>query len=190
MQCIIVPLPPKIKHGISILKVTAVNASSSYVDKIPLFNKLVDQVFNILREYDEKHYPDKEWMINEAMNLRQLQIEGTLHSAIYRKLDQVVVPILAEIIALIDHNYNLNLISGELPLHTNSKLWLDIFDKSELCRRKLTYEVLFPNQTEKRIPRQVHVSANFHAKFPFSWLIQGSMSLLLNQTKQTAGILK
>ena len=155
---------------------------------MPLFNKLEDQIFNILREYDEQHYTDKEWIINEAMNLRQLQIEGTLHGAIYRKLDQIVVPVLAEIIALIDHNNNLDLISGELPMSTNSKLWLDIFDTSDLCRSKLTYEVLFPNQAEKRIPRQV--LANFNAKFPFSWLIQDSMSVLLNQAIQTAGIVK
>ena len=164
------------------------NIPSSFVDEMPFFNNLVDLIFSILREYDDKHYPDKEWVINEAMNLRQLEIEGTLHSAIYRKLDQVVVSIVAEIIALIDHNYNLNLSSGE-PMCTNSKLWLEIFNKSDLCRSKLTYEVLFcnkPNQTEKRIPRQV--SANFNAKFPFSWLIQDSMSLLLTQAIQTTGI--
>ena len=132
-------------------------------------------------------YSEREWVLNEALSPRQLQRGGTLQSALYGKLDDVIVPILAEIIAFTDRNYNLNLINDS----NFCKLWLDIFCNPEICKFK--YKELFPERLGRQRQEVPGIggrrcSTDFRCRFPFSWIVKESLDVLLNQALHLAGI--
>ena len=132
-------------------------------------------------------YSEREWVLNEALSPRQLQRGGTLQSALYGKLDDVIVPILAEIIAFTDRNYNLNLINDS----NFCKLWLDIFCNPEICKFK--YKELFPERLGRQRQEVPGIggrrcSTDFRCRFPFSWIVKEFLDVLLNQALHLAGI--
>ena len=51
-----------------------------------------------------------EWVLDEALSAKKLQSGGTFQNVLKRKLDEVVVPIFAAILAFIDQYSNLSLL--------------------------------------------------------------------------------
>ena len=149
-----------------------------YIDKSSFDCRLVQFVTVVLKEMDDKNPEAKNWAFKEA--LKHSQISGTFRNALSRRLDRILLPILAKIISLIDKNYNLTIIHKHrdrknilLPI---AKLWLEIFSERTLC--KLSYEDVFTDnnvtQTKKWIPG-IGASLSDHVykcRFPFSWLCQ------------------
>ena len=147
-------------------------------------------IVQVLEGYHEFVYTDREWILNVAMSLKELQVEGTFQAALLRKIDDVVTPIFAEIIAFVDCNYNLDLMDSNDPHSDTSHLWLTMFDNTDVCN--ITYEQLFPEKLGK--PRQQVPGIggrlshfDFHCKFPFSWIIKEHIDVLLTQASHVAG---
>ena len=57
---------------------------------------------------------DVHWVLNEACNGRSLQSGGTFQNVLARKLDEVIVPVFARILASIDCYYNIDIIYHNL----------------------------------------------------------------------------
>ncbi len=64
------------------------------------------QIKHLLKERDELHN-DSQWVLNEALDGRRLQSGGTFQNVLSRRLDQVVIPVFASIIAFVDQYSNL-----------------------------------------------------------------------------------
>ena len=111
----------------------------------------------------EAVYQDDNWVLKEAMDMHNLQTGGTFMNALTRKLDEIVTPCLAEIIAFVDRGCNLSLL---LPLSSSlSKFWLKLF----ACKR--TDEAL--KYSDMVGGRRVSVNPdNSTCQFPFSWLVR------------------
>ena len=76
------------------------------------------QIKHLLKERDELDN-DSQWVLNEALDGRRLQSGGTFQNVLSRRLDEVVIPVFASIIAFVDQYSNL--------AHLNSKYVIMMF---------------------------------------------------------------
>jgi len=151
---------------------------------------LIRRVHELLVEKDDRS-PDKnsKWSTSEAMEHTNLQETGTYRKALWRKIQNAIVPILSEIIAFIDRDENLELLhSGNLWLR---KLWLQHFQDNKLT--ELHFESFL---TEEGVIRsQVPVTSSgrdshvFQCLLPFSWLIKEKVDCMRVHAKGLAGML-
>ena len=122
-------------------------------------------------------------MVNEALSSKKLQSGGTFQNVIARKLDQVIVPLFAEIIAMIDHNYNLDLVDPSVPVF---QLWLAMFREGRVMQFVYTDMVV-----REQVPGAGGRMAeeDFRCQLPFSWLVWETFEAQLDAAKNTAGSL-
>ena len=152
---------------------------------------MVQFVTGVLKEIDDINPEAKDWVFEEA--LKHSQISGTFRNALSRRLDKILLPILAKIIALIDKNFNLTIIHVHRDNTKISspiaRLWLEIFSERTLCR--ITYEDIFTTnnvaKTKKWIPGiGATLSDKFYTcSFPFSWICRE----VINVQKRDSAIL-
>ena len=64
------------------------------------------QIKHLLKERDELD-SNTQWVLNEALDGRRLQSGGTFQNVLSRRLDEVVIPVFASIIAFVDQYSNL-----------------------------------------------------------------------------------
>ena len=141
------------------------------------YDIIVSHIHRMLCEREEV-YQDDDWVMKEAMNLHNLQARGTLMNVLTRKLDDTIVPCLAEIIAFLDRNCNLSLLQTEpTPL---SQFWLRIF-ASKRAEESLKFSVLTSNQ------KILMIDENFTCEFPFSWMVKELMDSHFESAQSTRG---
>ena len=142
---------------------------------------------------DDKNPEAKNWAFKEA--LKHSQINGTFRNALSRRLDRILLPILAKIIALIDKNFNLSIIhkhyNSKKKLAPIAKFWLEIFSEHTLC--KLSYEDIFTDnnvtQTKICVPGiGASLSDHFYkCQFPFSWICREVINVQKRDSAVLAG---
>ena len=145
---------------------------------------LVQHIFVVLQEREEVFEGEK-WVIKEAMNARNLQHGGTFRNVLSRKVDEVVTPIFAEIIASVDRNYNLDLINpkdGDLSI---SKFWLRIFSDSSIMQFNYR-DMVTPREQVPGVGGR-KTGEDFKCELPFSWLIYDAVDSQWDNAKSLAG---
>ena len=123
--------------------------------------------------------------MNEAMNARKLQHGGTFRNALSRKVDEVVTPIFAEIIASIDRNYNLDLIDpkkGDSPI---SQFWMSIFSDSSIMEFNYK-DMAMPREQVPGVGGR-KAKEDFRCELPFSWLIYDAVDSQWDNAKSLTG---
>ncbi len=143
---------------------------------------LVEHIHKILQMRDEQRPDLKEWVTTEAMNAKGLQHGGTFRNVLSRKVDDVVVPMFAEILASIDRNYNLDLIDPKSENTSLSQFWLNVFSDPEIMEFSYT-------STREQVPGLGGRKAgeDFQCQLPFSWLIYDAVDSQWNNAKSIAG---
>ena len=117
----------------------------------------------ILKEKDDC----ENWVYEEAQNLEHLQEGGSFSNALLRRFDKALQPLFVQIIKFIDLHSNLQLLRPDFISENDkplSKLWLDIYNSSELCQNAL-YQIIMSQQHATSSGRK------FQCQFPFSWII-------------------
>lgn len=99
------------------------------------------------------------------MDIQNLYIGGTFNNVLTRKLDEVIIPYFAEIIAFLDRNCNLSLLEGSLFL---VQFWLSIWNSQRVVEA-LRYTDMFG------IKKVSMRDDEFVCKFPFFWLVEELM---------------
>ena len=114
------------------------------------------------------------------MNLRKLHIRGTFKNSLVRKFDDVVIPLLANVIALVDHNYNLSHLE-KLGLEQSSvqEFWLRIFSDPNVLQLSYSEKV-----GGEKFPV---VDENLKCQLPFSWLIKEAIDSHWELAKTISG---
>ena len=117
-----------------------------------------------------------------------MQEWGTFRKALWKRIYNAVVPILAEIIAFADRDSNLNLLEGGSAWL--STLWLKILADSNISG--LSYsKMISPVTNSVRERVQVIGSGagghSFQCLFPFSFLVKQRMEKLLKDAFSVAG---
>ena len=132
----------------------------------------------------------RKWLELEALSGSRVQETGTFKKALWRRFQSVVAPILAEVIAYIDRDGNLELAEREEIWLLD--LWLVIFQKRS--ESDLYYEAFLVQEGEREVARsRVPVSKSgyrshaFECKFPFSWLIKEQVDDLFREARSIAG---
>lgn len=109
------------------------------------------------------------WVLNEAKNAIKLQNGGTFKRVLSRRIDEVIIPIFAEIISTIDRNCNLSLLNPSDQSGVLSQFWLAIFKEPSLMQFK--YEDMVTGKKHRQAVNRTFEN-DFHCKLPFSWLIK------------------
>ncbi len=100
-------------------------------------------------------------MLNEAMSGRKLQNGGTFRNVLARRIDEVITPYFAELIAHTDQHCNLDLLDSDNLESTISRLWLTIF---QFTGERIDFSSLAEGKTT--------IKTDFQCQFPFSWFVR------------------
>jgi hypothetical protein len=143
-------------------------------------------IYQLLQKREINKPEFSNWVLDEAMNSSNLEVGGTFRNVLARKIDEIVIPIFAKIIASIDRNYNLNHINpkaGETPL---VQFWLAMFRDTQI--QQLKYSEMAHGGKVAGLGGRM-VDRDFKCKLPFFWLIKDAVDSQWDSAKNIAGIL-
>ncbi|XP_043084874.1 E3 ubiquitin-protein ligase rnf213-alpha-like isoform X2 [Puntigrus tetrazona] len=150
------------------------------------FVKALKKRLSLLMSHDENTISAKSWVSKEALNSDALQEGGTFRHALWRRVQAVVTPFLAQVISIIDRDCNLDILLDRNSDESMRKLWLDIFGDVELLNVPFTSQ---GNNSEKTILVQnyIAVDSNVGCTIPFSWRIKDYLEELWMHAFQREG---
>ncbi|XP_041331790.1 E3 ubiquitin-protein ligase RNF213-like, partial [Pyrgilauda ruficollis] len=122
---------------------------------------------SLLKKQEENSLHPKNWVLREASNLTALQEAGSFRHTLWKRVQKVVTPFLALLIAVIDRNGNLELLvrSGA---NWVTKLWMFIFNDTKF----LSAGKNSPQPEIIVVQNNMMVSADAGNEIPFSWRIK------------------
>ncbi|KAM3876274.1 LOW QUALITY PROTEIN: E3 ubiquitin-protein ligase rnf213-alpha-like [Diretmus argenteus] len=138
------------------------------------------RLHSLLEDYEADISYPKHWVLKEASNDTALQEGGTFTHALWRKVQAVVTPLLANLVSVIDRDCNLDLlIDGGEDI---KNLWLEIFT----CKEMLDVPYVRVESNSKVFMVQSHLVAGntMRCAMPFSWWIKDFLDVLLMQTRK------
>ena len=149
----------------------------------------VQRTYHLLKERELTAANPQGWLESEALSGTGVQEWGTFRKALLQRVFSVVVPILAEIIALADRDCNLDLLKNENAWV--SRLWLKILADRSIS--VLSYsDMISPATNSVRERVQVIGSGagdhRFSCQFPFSFIIKQRVEKLLKDASSVEGI--
>jgi hypothetical protein len=142
-------------------------------------------LYKLLKEREEDRPDLSEWVLSEALNASKLEVGGTFRNVLARKIDEVVTPIFAKIIACIDGNYNLNLIDPKAQDSPRSRFWLAMFGEPKVLQLK--YSEMVQGDTVPGIGGR-KTNQDFECQMPFFWLVRAAVDSQWDSAKSRAGI--
>ncbi|KAK0137548.1 E3 ubiquitin-protein ligase rnf213-alpha [Merluccius polli] len=121
------------------------------------------------------------WVIKEASNIDALQEGGTFRHTLWKRVQAVIIPYLAELVSVIDRDHNLDiLLNCKEPLKT---LWLDIFGIEEMLdlpSLSIDLKTIFVQNCSA-------LDKNISCTMPFSWRIKDYLDELWVHALQYEG---
>ena len=120
------------------------------------------------------------------MNAKKLQLGGTFRNVLSRKLDEIVIPIFSEIIAVMDQHYNLNLIDPKKDNPSLSGFWKSMFRDPSIMQFNYN-EMMSPREQVPGVGTE-KAGKDFKCELPFSWLIHKAVSNQWDNAKSYAGV--
>ena len=155
---------------------------------VEFVNLLCERLRDLLQEQHDSYETEYDWLHQTANCGGDIQSSGTFHKAVNLKINKAITPLLAELLALLDRNGNLELaLSNEAVPTCLVDLWHEIFRDPLLLVLKYK-DILSPTTMCPRVRVPVlndgAGSRYFKAHFPFSWLINQISSQLLVEKKR------
>ena len=158
------------------------------IDDTQFHGILIKHIHNLLQEREEVLRDEKNWVVKESMDIRNLLHGGTLCNTLSRKVDQVLVHIFAEILTVIDQNFNLNLMDSSNSDTPLSQFWLRMFSYSNIMQFTFTNFVEGRDHLPGIGARKA--GTEFECKLPFSWIIYQTLHSQWDKVKSSAGMTK
>ncbi|XP_067164464.1 E3 ubiquitin-protein ligase RNF213 isoform X2 [Apteryx mantelli] len=130
-----------------------------------------NRLSTLLKKQEENSFHLKNWVLREASNLSALQEAGTFRHTLWKRVQNVITPFLALLIATVDRNGNLELLVRPAAEWVTN-LWMFIFSDTKLLT--IPYNVgKNSSQTEIiLVQSNMMVSADAGNVMPFSWRIK------------------
>ena len=148
------------------------------------YSILVVRMFKLLKEREYLRPDLSEWVLKEALSSTKLQLGGTFRNVLARKVDDVIIPLLAKIIAYVDHNYNLDLIDPKSPNSACKQFWLSMFSNPKVTL--LEYSEMVQGDKLPGIGGRMF-EQTFKCKMPFFWIIKAAVDSAWDNAKRYAG---
>ncbi|KAE8283229.1 E3 ubiquitin-protein ligase rnf213-alpha [Larimichthys crocea] len=121
------------------------------------------------------------WVIKEASNIDALQEGGTFRHTLWKRVQAVVVPLLAQLVSVIDRDQNLDILLDGNCAESVKRLWLDIFGDDKLLEiPRVTLDHNSETRTilvQNYIARQLQ-DRSMSCSMPFSWRIKNYLEEL------------
>ncbi|GLD49345.1 E3 ubiquitin-protein ligase rnf213-alpha-like protein, partial [Lates japonicus] len=144
---------------------------------------------SLLAVYDSNTFsPIKSnWVIKEASNIDALQEGGTFRHTLWKRIQAVVIPLLAQLVSVIDRDQNLNILLDTNCGESVKRLWLDIFRNDKLL--EIPHLTLDHNSETRTILVQNYIARdkNMSCSMPFSWRIKDYLEELWVHALQHEG---
>ena len=144
----------------------------------------------ILLKQRENILKEEGWALMEALNEKGLQTGGTFRITLSRRLDEVVIPIFAEVLAFIDRYSNLALISKPNQNQPRDLFWMTVFTNESLCKFSCE-QIAMGGGLEHQISgvagKQLFFFNEFNCQFPFFWLIKDTIDAQWDNAKIVKG---
>ena len=147
------------------------------------------RIHKLLEEKDERAGTKaSDWLRSEALSGTGIQENGTFRKALWQRVYSSVIPILSEVIALVDRDANLELVKDEGTWL--SRLWISLFQSQDMV--KLQYESFLSLESgivRERVPVMTssRERQEFDLQFPFSWLIKERIDAMWKGACSIAG---
>uniref|UniRef100_A0AAX7TSP4 RING-type E3 ubiquitin transferase n=1 Tax=Astatotilapia calliptera TaxID=8154 RepID=A0AAX7TSP4_ASTCA len=127
------------------------------------------------------------WVFKEASNIDALQEGGTFRHTLWKRVQAVVVPLLAHLVSLIDRDQNMDLLLDTRCGESVKKLWLDIFGNEKLL--EISHLTLDHTSETRTILVQHYIAQdkNMCCSMPFSWRIKDYLEELWVHARQHEG---
>ncbi|XP_056089655.1 E3 ubiquitin-protein ligase rnf213-beta [Rhinichthys klamathensis goyatoka] len=143
-------------------------------------------VLALMRKEELVHNPE-DWAYKVAKNNKALQEGGTLRHTLWRCLQGVLTPVLAQVLEVLDRDCNLYLLYGEGLSEGLSQFWLDIFEDQQLLDLTLLQNASTP-EPEINVQCQLFVGdVERRCAAPFSWLIKAYCQSLWEESEFLRG---
>ncbi|XP_034559632.1 E3 ubiquitin-protein ligase rnf213-alpha-like isoform X2 [Notolabrus celidotus] len=143
-------------------------------------NTMRKRIHSLLKDYEANIHNPKSWVLREASNVSALQEGGTFLHTLWRKIQAVVTPLLANLVSVIDQDCNLELLVNGCDDIKN--LWLHIFGSKEM----LIVPYVRDESSSSVITVQSHSTGGspMCCCMPFSWWIKDFLDGLMMQTSR------
>ncbi|XP_065503793.1 E3 ubiquitin-protein ligase RNF213 [Caloenas nicobarica] len=126
---------------------------------------------NLLKKQEENSLYPKNWVLREASNLSALQEAGTFRHTLWKRVQNVITPFLALLVAVIDRNGNLELLARP-PAQWVTDLWMFIFSDTKLLAVPPAAGASSSQPEIILVQNNMTVSADAGNEMPFSWRIK------------------
>ncbi|XP_040919421.1 E3 ubiquitin-protein ligase rnf213-alpha isoform X2 [Toxotes jaculatrix] len=127
------------------------------------------------------------WVIKEASNIDALQEGGTFRHTLWKRVQAVVVPLLAQLVSVIDRDGNLDILLDRDCGESVKRLWLDIFSNDKLLEiPHLTLDHISEQRTIL-VQNYIAHNKNMSCSMPFSWRIKDYLEELWVHALQHEG---
>ncbi|KAM3660653.1 E3 ubiquitin-protein ligase RNF213 [Ammospiza maritima maritima] len=126
---------------------------------------------SLLKKQEENSLHPKNWVLREASNLSALQEAGTFRHTLWKRVQKVVTPFLALLVAVMDRNGNLELLARPGATWV-TKLWMFIFSDSKFLSVSPGVGKNSPQPEIILVQNNMMVSADAGNEMPFSWRIK------------------
>ncbi|XP_072245329.1 E3 ubiquitin-protein ligase rnf213-alpha-like [Leuresthes tenuis] len=138
-------------------------------------NIVKKRLHSLLKDYESTVPNPKSWVLSEASNVSALQEGGTFLHTLWKKIQAVVTPLLANLISVIDRDCNLNLLLYEEEEIRN--FWLEIFSNKEMLN------VPYVRESKVLVVQSHLIGGNtMCCLMPFSWWIKDFLDGPMMQT--------
>ncbi|KAI1884420.1 hypothetical protein AGOR_G00226220 [Albula goreensis] len=155
--------------------------------KAVFLTTLKRRLHSLLVTHDGNTYSPKNWVFNEASNIDALQEGGTFRHTLWKRVQSVVTPLLAQVVAMVDRDCNLDLLLDRNSGEPVKRFWLDIFSNERLL--EVPYARVDHNSESKTILVQSHITPDLGrgCAMPFSWRIRDFLEELWVHALQHEG---
>ncbi|XP_071430029.1 E3 ubiquitin-protein ligase RNF213 isoform X2 [Pithys albifrons albifrons] len=126
---------------------------------------------SLLKKQEENSLHPKNWVLREASNLSALQEAGTFRHTLWKRVQKVVTPFLALLIAVIDRNGNLELLARPAAKWVTD-LWMFIFSDTKLLTVPSSVGKNSSQPEIILVQNNMMVSTDAGNEMPFSWRIK------------------
>uniref|UniRef100_A0A8C7Y3G1 RING-type E3 ubiquitin transferase n=1 Tax=Oryzias sinensis TaxID=183150 RepID=A0A8C7Y3G1_9TELE len=127
------------------------------------------------------------WVLKEASNIDALQEGGTFRQTLWKRVQAVVVPLLAQLISVIDRDLNMDLLLDVDCCESVKRLWLDIFSDDKLLELSQLPMDRRPETTTILVQNYIAQDRNMGCSMPFSWRIRDYLEELWVHALQHEG---
>ncbi|KAM9346074.1 E3 ubiquitin-protein ligase rnf213-alpha-like [Symphorus nematophorus] len=127
------------------------------------------------------------WVIKEASNIDALQEGGTFRHTLWKHIQAVVVPLLAQLVSVIDRDQNLDILLDSNCGESVKRLWLDIFGNEKLLEIPHLSQDRSSETRTILVQNYIGQDRNMTCSMPFSWRIKNYLEELWVHALQHEG---